>query len=437
MTSKADILNAMQFSFFAKNPPMNTSKDGRYTITYQYAGTKEPGDLPTGSGYSGWTSFTNAEKAAFEAQLAHIESFLNVDFVEVSGRADPDMNVGKVSMSGGVLGTGGYGIRYSSQSGLEYDSFVVFKNTLDLSSRANVNTILHELGHALGLKHSFSSPTLPAAEENNKFTVMSYSDNPDNGSPSDAMMLYDVFALQDIWGSAKYNPGNTFYTGPRTNTVDVIWDSGGIDALDARGYVQGVELDLRNAHFSRFGSYDDVVMGYGTRMENAFGGSGADVINGNWLANVLKGGRGDDLIRARGGNDLVQGEAGNDRLNGQYGDDVIEGGTGNDLLYGDKGQDTLDGGSGNDTLIGAAGDDLLTGAEGWDRFLFSKGHGSDTVADFQDNIDDLRFTGFGDVNQVRSTAQQVASDVVFDFGGGDVLTVLNATISQVFDDILT
>jgi hypothetical protein len=36
-----------------------------------------------------------------------------------------------------------------------------------------------------------------------------------------------------------------------------------------------------------------------------------------------------------------------------------------------------------------------------------------------------------------ATAARIGADVVFNFGDGDVLTVLNSTIEQISDDILT
>ena len=340
MTSQADIIEAMQFDSIHAKDPINTAGSARETITWQYAGTSAPVDFIGGS-YTGWTAFAAAEKAAFEAVLGHIETFLNVDFVEVTGSADPDLDVGNVTLAGSLAGVGGYSYSSSGSAIIEYDSFVVYDNTLDLSLDAYTNLLLHEMGHALGVKHPFSSPSLPAGEDNNKYTVMSYTDNPDNGEASDVMMLYDVLALQDIWGGAGYLAGNTTYTGSRSDTVDTVWDTGGTDIFNAGAITTDVTLDLRQGKFSKFGSYDDVVIAFGSRIENAKGGSGDDTITGNSLANVLNGGKGNDTIRG-GGNA-----------------DTLKGGIGRDTLVGQKGNDTLVGGGGFDTLLGGGGKDIL------------------------------------------------------------------------------
>ena len=446
MVTKPEILEAMQFSFFQDKDPLNTSSDSRYTITYQYAGTSAPDDLPSDTVFSGWTEFTAAEKTAFEAALTHIESFLNVDFIEVSGSSDPDLNVGQVTLPGTTTGTGGPSISYSGTTISRFDAFVVYDNTLDLSTGTQMSLMLHELGHALGLKHPFNTPTLPVSEENHKYTLMSYTDNPDNGQRSDAMMLYDVYALQDFWGSAAYNTGDTSYTGARTDTVDTVWDSAGTDHFDASALSTGVELDLRQGAFSSFGSYPDVVIAYGTKIENATGGAGADILTGNTLANVLTGKGGNDTITAGYGADTLKGGNGKDVLKGQKGKDILVGDKGadelygqnqNDILKGGGGNDELFGGNGKDTLKGQSGNDKLTGDGGSDRFVFGKNGDKDTIKDFTDKVDEIKFIGLGTESEIMAKASEIGSDVVFDFGNGDMLTVLNATISQISDDILT
>jgi Ca2+-binding RTX toxin-like protein len=80
-----------------------------------------------------------------------------------------------------------------------------------------------------------------------------------------------------------------------------------------------------------------------SNIENATGGSGADTLIGNGLANVLKGG------------------AGNDRISGGMGDDTMDGGTGKDtFLFGPSlGHDIIDGfdadAAGGQDLLNVAG----------------------------------------------------------------------------------
>ncbi|MCF6232298.1 MAG: M10 family metallopeptidase C-terminal domain-containing protein [Rhodobacteraceae bacterium] len=446
MTKNADIIEAMQFTSIFPKDAINTTGSGRETITWQYAGTSAPDDLPTSSTYTGWTAFEAAEKAAFEAVLAHFETFLNVDFVEVTGSDDPDLNVGNVTLAGSLAGVGGISFFSSGTTISSLDSYVVYDNTLDLSLDAHTDLLLHEMGHALGLKHPFSNPGLPTGEDSNKYTVMSYTDNPDNGEVGDAMMLYDLLALQDIWGGADYHADNSRYTGSRTDTVDTVWDTGGTDIFDAGAKTTDVTLDLGQGKFSMFGTYEDVVIAYGTNIENAKGGSGDDTITGNILANVLNGGKGNDTIsggdkgdtlKGGAGKDTLSGDQGSDTLIGGGGRDTLQGGSGKDALRGGGGHDKLKGGGGNDTLKGQAGNDKLWGNGGADRFVFGDGDGKDTIKDFQDNIDEIRIVGQGSETSILARASDVGGDVVIDFGGGDILTIQNTTVAEITDDILT
>ena len=414
---------------------LNSTGSARYTFTYQFATTSAPADLPTSSTYDGWTALSAAEKAAVEEAMAHIETFLNIDFVEVPGGADPDLNVGKVTLPGSTAGFGGMSFSSFGSTISRYDAYVVYDNTIDLTLGQEA-LILHELGHALGLKHPFSAPVVPAGTDSNKFTIMSYTDNPDTGANAEVMMHYDILGLQDIWGAAAFNEGNTTYTGPRGVAVDTVWDSGGTDTFSAAGRTNAVTLDLREGAFSRFGTIDDVVIAYGVGIENAVGGRGGDRLTGNDLANTLKGALGADAILAGLGADVVRGGVGRDLLRGQGGNDRLNGDGGNDRLFGDLGRDVLKGAGGNDRLDGGKGNDTSTGGAGKDVFLFRAGGGKDKITDFQNDTDTLKFIGLGTLAEVQGAAAKVGANVVFTFDTGDTLTLLDARLGQVLDDIL-
>lgn len=419
MISFSQILDSMQFAGLRSKDPLNTTADAPVQITYQFATTSQPGDLPTGTIYTGWTAFTESEKLVMRAELDHIETFLNVDFVEVSGQADPDMNLGKVNLIPSTAGVGGNSYTFSGSTILEYDSYAVFRNDIDLSSD-RTSLILHELGHAMGLKHPFSAPVIPDAYDNNKYSIMSYAVNPDNGQDSDAMMLFDVYALQDLWGEADYNTTNTIYNAPRTSTVDLIWDTGGAnDKFDAGARTDPVKFDLRQGYFSSFDATDDVVIAFGVDIENADGGKGDDTITGNDLSNLLRGDSGRDDLFGKGANDRMFGNVSRDRL------------------FGEDGNDYLIGGSGNDVLFGGAGTDRLRGNHGMDSFVFRAGEGRDIVLDFENDIDIIRLGGFGfsDAAEALAQATDVVGNVRFGFDDGSVLIVMNTTKAELADDV--
>jgi serralysin len=398
MPTSDEIISGLQFSMPLLTAPPNSSDQPVYGFSYQFE-TTQPADL--GHGYTGWTALTGAERATLRASFERIESVLNLSFTEVSGVADPDLNLGKVDMSGNTIGLGGYSYGVSGSGRLtDYDGFALFSNALNLASN-RMSLILHEFGHMLGLKHSFASDgangPLDPAYDSLKYTVMSYTNNPDTNAQSGGFALFDIVALQDRWGAnTSTNSGDDSYSGPRVSGVDVIWDTGGSDTLDASARSTGVVLDLNAGAFSRFGDYEDVAIAYGVSLENAIGGSGNDSLTGNASDNSLSGGTGNDTLRGAAGDDTLYGGDGSDTLDGGAGDDFIFGGTSaadlRDVIYGGDGNDRIDGGYGNDLIYGMNDNDTIAGGFGADTL---QGQDGDDVITGS-ALSDLVFGGAGD-----------------------------------------
>jgi len=123
--------------------------------------------------------------------------------------------------------------------------------------------------------------------------------------------------------------------------------------------------------------------------------------------------------------------AGPNKLLGTSSADTIQGNGGNDVLYGSAADDVLDGGAGRDKLVGQTGADQLTGGLGSDRFIFAGRIGTDTVTDFQDDVDTIRLRGasLGVTSQADalSHAQVTNGDAVFTFDAGGVIIVENVS----------
>ena len=241
-------------------------------------------------------------------------------------------------------------------------------------------TIIHEVGHALGLKHPFESGAsgtrLPAQYDHYQWTVMAYNARQGDSQvwaefhPTTFMYL-DLVALQKLYGKpTDANPGDTRYVYRENRTYwETISDSGGRDTVVYDSDTRGGLIDLSNRDFSRMGkpvyfsdgarTFDTIRFGPSTLIENATGGGGNDRLIGNGARNTLTG---------NGGNDVLAGGSGTDMLKGGAGADTLEGGTGND---------TLIGGSGNDRLIGGTGNDLFYLEQAGDRL--SDSGGADTV----------------------------------------------------------
>jgi serralysin len=324
----ASIIDALQGAMPAALDVWNTSSQPAMVFTYKFETSQPPDQWNV---FLGWTAFTAAQKAAVQSVLDEYASIINVKFVATNS-PDPDINFGRVNMSSSEGGEGGYRYTYTTAPGGSPDSktldgYAVFNNQAATIAR---NTILHELGHALTLKHPGNynadgggapGPYLPASQDNNKYTVMSYHADPDNGARNPHLGLYDIAALQARFGAnLSYRTGNDTYTGP-SGLMQAIWDAGGTDTISAAGRTAAVTINLNDGTFSSLGAKDNFAIAYGVIIENAVGGSAGDTITGNQWNNSLSGGGGDDVLRGRGGNDRLAGGAGNDTLTGGAGPD--------------------------------------------------------------------------------------------------------------------
>jgi serralysin len=353
------------------------------------------------------------------------------------------------------------------------------------------STVVHELGHALGLNHpgnydegstpdpNAPGPFLPIAVDNVMNTIMSYNENEDDNATATTLMPYDIRALQFLYGTnTSFNNSNTTYTLRRDANdlenpaaVDMgaltlnlagkrtIWDAGGKDTLNARTLpADSYYFDLnpggiltaqsaRNAS-SYAGQPGQAQAGvtypvdsFGIRLafdmqiEDLLGTEGNDEVVGNASDNFLFGGAGNDTIAGNDGSDILSGNQGIDVLNGGNGNDFIVGGRDNDIVSGDAGDDQIVSGNiGDDVVNGGDGNDLLVG--GRDNDVLNGDAGDDTLSgDF--GMDMLTGGTGADTFVLRSataTTDTAQADIVMDFEVGSDRIGLSAGAAQVLED---
>jgi trimeric autotransporter adhesin len=306
--------------------------------------------------------------------------------------------------------------------------------------------ILHEMGHALGLKHPHDGggngrPTFTqlniASRDDGLWTVMSYDETSTKMSAGHQMtpMPLDVLAIQEIYGAnMTYHTGDDVYQLTDDNAVRTLWDAGGVDTIAAAGLNFAVIIDLREGGFSRHGNIAadgidaQTAVAYNVVIENATGSNRNDTIYGNDVANILNGGGGTDKFYGGGGDDtyyitggsIVEGTSGGFDIVYSTASHALSAnvetlhltgaasinGTGNslnNLIEGNGGNNSLNGGGGVDTLTGGLGNDTYVIDNSSDVILELAGEGTDTVQStvtyvLSGNFENLTLIGSAAIN---------------------------------------
>lgn len=325
---------------------------GPVTISYTAMSGADPYNVLGGAAMT-WSS---AGLTALGQALAGWEAVASLDFVQaVSGQADVWFWQGTDAAADGALGWSEVPA-YSAGEPL----YLVCNGQdaswtaagLALGGYAYI-TLIHELGHLLGLAHphdgggaadgeNFPGVTSPFNDYGDYslnqgiFTTMSYNDGWASQYPSHNSLSYgwqatpmalDIAAIQAIYGAnTTYASGANTYTLPSYNVAGTywtcIWDTGGADLITNAGSSLGCIINLTaapltGANAGGFVSYAAGIVGgftiaNGVVIENATGGSGNDTITGNAAANTLIGGDGNDSLTGGAGHDTITGGNGTD-----------------------------------------------------------------------------------------------------------------------------
>ncbi|MEO0363223.1 MAG: M10 family metallopeptidase C-terminal domain-containing protein, partial [Pseudomonadota bacterium] len=343
---------------------------------------------PSAEGLDPFTAFNVPRQSNTVEALRMWESVANVTFVEVDpGEAADIYFFGREYEQGGAYSMG---VQEELGSAIRVNTASSTWNAMEVG-RSGFTTMMHEIGHTLGLSHPGDYDVGDNAtydthadyvEDSNMYTIMSYFGAHNTGATyggwenfsEDTPRGHDIYVAQQLYGANwDTRDGNTTYGFNTTETgslydfdalaainaiidnteaatgVDLeergpvltIWDGGGADDwLDLSGDGNDVTLDLAPGAFSStHGMTFNISLAYhpgdgagqfAHYIENARGGSGDDTIYGNELANELEGGGGHDEIFGLGGADTLRGGAGDDTLNGGYGTDQLHGGGGHD-----------------------------------------------------------------------------------------------------------
>lgn len=247
-----------------------------------------------------WRAFTATEASAARAALQVWADVSGLTFVEVKG-GNADILFNKMDFdltdASDAAAYAYYPLIYDTGDGTltseAIGSDVFLNSDLVFSSSELKHVLLHEIGHAIGLKHPFDTEdfnpdTLTAATDDGAHTVMTYNDYfPRLGS-------FDPQAAQAMYGVTD-----------AANLASWSWNAT-------------------------------------TRSLTQTGTAAANTIYGTATLDMINGGAGDDELQGFGGSDTLQGGSGDDRLFGGDGDDLFPRPAGRDVIDGGDGFDALD-----------------------------------------------------------------------------------------------
>lgn len=321
--------------------------------------------VPSYFSATGFVPFSELQKQAARDVLASISDVIQVTFTEQPTNGaitfgmypQPDKAAYAYFPSFGYSFSGDtiIGVTVSDLAGdVWFNSNQAWTDSDFAIDGPGYGTLIHELGHALGLKHPFDDTNvLDASLDNNKYTVMSYTPHPNSfyrtvteTSPGhfswqyehiqpETLMPLDIVALQYLYGANKsFHAGNDNYTFETNRPfIKTIWDGGGNDTISVANFSLPCVIDLRAGKYSTInipsdalppgvaetqsGIYDgtdNLTIAYGAILENAQGGSGNDRLIGNSVANNLTGNNGADKLTGGGGADALTGGQGADRF---------------------------------------------------------------------------------------------------------------------------
>ena len=300
------------------------------TWNYSFPSTQPSYDTDLDNA-KGWTAFTDTQIARTKQALELITNIFDFKFVESNNSSALNTLTFANNIQSDSAAYAKIPSKYFFGSDIFMDKSGGINNLSDGTYGAL--TLIHEIGHALGLKHPFTgkdnvTPYLPTAENKTLWTLMSYESSPDQYSFNFSPL--DIAALQFIYGpSTKARTGNDNYAISQ-NSYNFIWDGVGNDTLDASALTQGATLYMTPGYWSFVGSArastitsaGQATVNFGTVLENLIGSAFADNLHGNDVNNVINGGAGNDQITGGGGGDQITGGGGNDNIDGGIGIDI-------------------------------------------------------------------------------------------------------------------
>ena len=334
---------------------------GQFTFSVPTAASTWTDYAPGTQAATNYSILNAAQGAAFRSALSLWDALIAPNFTEVADNATSrgELRIAFTSFDMDP-GTAAYAFLPTSQVPTSVVGDIWFNSNSvgqDFSQGTDhFLTLIHEIGHTLGLKHPFEGTLIPDPFQTGRYTAMSYTEagrvvsfsTPMPGQISatrapvaaSTPLVLDIAAIQALYGADTTTAsGNTTYAFSAADaTVRAIYDAGGTDTWDLSGISRNNIVDLTPGAYSSIAQWtvaeqtafyqaqfnpgfsafiagqlnqantwtwtDNVGIALNTIIENVIGGSANDTITGNSADNFF--------TLTSGGTDIVSGEGGND-----------------------------------------------------------------------------------------------------------------------------
>lgn len=344
------------------------SSGARTQLTYSFIDSASGLNATDANGFE---SLSSSQRDVVRRALNYIATVVGVTFTEVASGGDIQYGANTQANSAGYA-------RYPNEGSQVF----LAKNQSSFEGDWSEGSyewqvLLHETGHALGLKHpgnynagggGTAGPYLARADDNRGNTLMSYYNASnmkrvvyDNGSfqssqvNADTFQAYDIAALQYLYGVPTAQAA-TYQWSDGQAMSQTIWNNNPDSRIDLSNQTRDNVVDLRAGNKSSIGirdAYGDMPF---TKAEYAKLKSG-----GRSISSLV----GTPTYTGKNNLTIAKGS----QIN------AATGGSGNDTFIGNSSTNTLDGGSGDDRFFVGRGNASVTGGQGTDVVYLAKKSG--------------------------------------------------------------